>query len=118
MPWQDRTATIGSTDREEPTMETIALVAHLKPEAEPRAAELIAEGPPFDPATLGLERHRVFLSAGEVVFVFEGHQVEWIVDDLVSDPDAWATHEALEAWRPLVEGSPRIARPAYSWDRE
>ena len=25
---------------------------------------------------------------------------------------------ALEAWRPLIEGDPRIARPAYVWTRE
>jgi hypothetical protein len=98
-------------------METIALVARLKPGTEIRADELIRKGPPFDAKSVGLERHQVFLSAGEVVFVFEGHQVEWIVDDLVSDSNAWATHEALEEWRPLVE-PPRIARPAYTWERE
>lgn len=88
----------------------------LKPGTESRAAALIEAGPPFDPTSLGLSRHRVFLSAGEAVFVFEGHQVEWAVDDLVSDPNAWATHEAFEAWRPLVETAPRIARQAYAWE--
>jgi hypothetical protein len=51
------------------------------------------------------------------VFLFEGHQVEWMVDDLVSDPNAWATQEALDAWRPLIEFPPRIAREAYAWER-
>ena len=60
----------------------------------------------------------MFLSAGEVVFVFEGHQVEWIVDDLVSDPYASSIGGALEAWRPLIEAPPRIARPLYAWERE
>jgi hypothetical protein len=90
----------------------------LKPGSESRAAALIQSGPPFDPEGLGLARHRVFLSAGEVVFVFEGHQVEWIVDDLVSDPNAWPMHEAFDAWRPLVEPPPRIARSAFAWERE
>src|SRR5436305_6510370 len=54
--------------------------------AEPRAAELIAQGPPFAPAENGLTRHAVYLSAGEVVFVFEGHEVEWIVDGMIDDP--------------------------------
>ena len=26
--------------------------------------------------------------------------------------------DALEAWRPLVDGHPRIARVEYSWERE
>jgi hypothetical protein len=60
----------------------------------------------------------VYLSAGEVVFVFEGREVEWIVDDLVDDPFRWLLTEALDAWRPLIEGEPMIARPAYTWARK
>ena len=29
-----------------------------------------------------------------------------------------AVASALELWRPLIEGNPRIARPAYEWLRE
>ena len=96
-------------------MEQLAIVARLKPGAEPRAADLIANGPPFDPTESGLDGHTVYLSADEVVFVFEGHEVEWIVDRLVDDPFHWLVGEALERWRPLLEDQPRIARPAYVW---
>jgi hypothetical protein len=48
-------------------MEKLALVARLKEGAEPKAAELLAKGAPFDPAEHGLERHTVYLSAAEVV---------------------------------------------------
>lgn len=99
-------------------MEQLAIVARLKDGAEPRAAELIAKGPPFDPAEGGLERHTVYLSAGEVVFVFEAQEVEWIVDDLVDDPFRWLVADAFADWRPLIEGEPRIARPAYTWRRQ
>ena len=99
-------------------MDQLAIVARLKSGAEARAAELIAEGPPFEPDATGLERHAVYLSAGEVVFVFEGREVEWIVEQLVDDPLQWLAAEALDEWRPLVEGEPRIARPAYAWARE
>ena len=102
----------------ERTIETVAVIARLKPGTEPLADDLLRDGPPFDPESLGLVRHRVFLSAGEIVFVFEGHQVEWIVDDLVSDPYASRIDAALEAWRPLIEAPPRIARPVYAWERE
>jgi hypothetical protein len=99
-------------------MEQLAIVARLKSGAEPRARELIASGPPFDPAESGFDRHAVYLSADEVVFVFEGHQVEWDVDRLVDEPFHWLLTDAIEDWRPLLEGQPRIARSAYSWVRE
>jgi hypothetical protein len=67
-------------------MERVAIVVRLKEGSGPRAAELIAAGPPFDLAATGIAHHSVYLSAGEVVFVFEGHQVEWMVDDLINDP--------------------------------
>jgi hypothetical protein len=99
-------------------MEQLAIVARLKPGAEAQAADLIATGPPFDPTESGLDSHTVYLSADEVVFVFEGHEVEWIVDRLVDDPFHWLVSEALERWRPLLEDQPRIARPTYIWRRE
>jgi hypothetical protein len=78
---------------------------------------LIAKGPPFDPEESGFMRHSVFLSASEVVFVFEAHEVEWLVDALVDNPFQWIVADALDAWRPLVDGSPRIAREQFSWER-
>ena len=96
-------------------MEQLAIVARLKAGAEPRAAQLLAKGPPFDPQESGLGRHTVYLSAGEVVFVFEGREVEWIVEGFVDDPLRPLVADALEEWRPLIEGEPRIARPAYAW---
>ena len=80
----------------------------LKEGAEPRAAELIAHGPPFDPGTTGFDRHTVYLSADEVVFVFEGTEVEWMIDALVDEPFHWPVLSALDEWRPLLEGNPRI----------
>src|SRR4249919_3162106 len=99
-------------------MEQIAIVARLKSGAEPRAAELIAQGAPYDPSGSGLERHAVYLSADEVIFVFEGHEVEWIVDGLVDEPFHWPLLAALDEWRTLLEDNPRIARPMFSWKRE
>lgn len=99
-------------------MEQLAIVARLKDGMEPRAQELIANGAPFDPAGEGLARHTVYISAGEVVFVFEGHEVEWIVDGVITDPYRWTVSKAFDAWRPIIEGEPRIARVAYRWDRD
>jgi hypothetical protein len=99
-------------------MERVAIVARLKEGNGPQAAELIADGPPFDLAESGIVRHSVYLSAGEVVFVFEGHQVEWMVDDLISDPSQFALQSAFDQWRPIVDDSPRIARERFGWEAE
>jgi hypothetical protein len=80
-------------------MERVAIVVPLKEGSGLRAAELIAGGPPFDLVETGILRHSVYLSAGEVVFVFEGHQVEWIVDDLIDDPFQPKLQSALEILR-------------------
>jgi hypothetical protein len=99
-------------------MEQIAVIARLKDGMHARAKALIGNGAPFDPAEEGLMRHTVYLSSHEVVFVFEGHEVEWIVDDVVTEPFRWTVAEAFEAWRPLIDGDPRIARVAYAWERD
>jgi hypothetical protein len=91
----------------------LAVVARLRPGARAKAAELIASGPPFDPEAVGLERHSVYLSGAEVVFVFEGAEVEWIVDGIVDDP---FRSPVFEAWSELLDGSPRAAREAYFWE--
>ena len=97
-------------------MDKVAIIARLKAGAEARAAELLAQGAPFDTDDSGLERHVVYLSAGEVIFVFEGPEVDAIVDALVSEPFHWPLLRAFDAWRSLVDGNPRIARPAFEWE--
>jgi hypothetical protein len=98
-------------------MGRVAIVARLKEGSGPRAAELIAGGPPFDLAETGIVCHSVFLSASEVVFVFEGDEVEWTVDDLIDDPFQPRVQNALEQWRAIVDGPPRIAHERFEWER-
>jgi hypothetical protein len=99
-------------------MKRLAIVARLKKGSESRASELIAAGPPFDLAQTGVVRHSVFLSASEVVFVFEGHEVEWSVDDLLDGPFRPKIVSALDQWRAIVDGPPRIARESFGWERD
>jgi hypothetical protein len=98
-------------------MERVAIVAHLKEGSEPRAAELIAKGPPFTLAETGIVGHSIYLSAREVVFVFEGHQVEWIVDDLIDQRFHPDIQRALDEWRAVIDEPPRIAREKFGWER-
>lgn len=96
-------------------MERVAIVARLKEGSEQRVAELVGAGPPFDLTDTGIVRHSVYLSASEAVFVFEGHEVEWIVDQLIDEPFHYELRWALDQWREIVDGSPRVARERYGW---
>lgn len=99
-------------------MERFAIVAHLREGSGPRAAELLAQGPPFELAETGITRHSVYLSASEVVFVFEGHEIEWIVDRLIDEPFHPQIRRVLDQWRTLVDGPPRLARALFAWERK
>lgn len=96
-------------------MSRFAVVARLKPDMERRARELVEAGPPFDLASLGIERHQVYLSYGEAVFLFEGSGIEWAIDDEVDRPFRSAV---FEAWKPLLDGPPRLAREVFAWERQ
>ena len=98
-------------------MQRLVLIGRLKPGAEEAAAALIAQGPPFDPQAHGFGRHSVFLASSEVVFLFEGDEVEWEIDEIVDEPFGWPVSEALEHWAPLIDGPPHIAREVYFWER-
>ena len=96
-------------------MARVALIARLKPGCEEQAAQLVAAGPPFDPGERGFTGHEVYLSAGEVVFLFEAPEVEWSLDDMLAEPGGMLA-PVLDAWREIVDGPPRIARPRYIWN--
>ncbi len=89
-------------------MEQLAIVVSLKAGVEERARKLIEDGPAFDLRERGFSRHTVYLSANEVVFAFEGEEVAWLA----------GMQEVFERWRPLSEGTPRIARAAFVWAHE
>jgi hypothetical protein len=52
----------------------VAIVVPIRRGTAESARRLVEEGPPFDVERLGLERHHVFVSEREVVFLFEGRQ--------------------------------------------
>jgi hypothetical protein len=99
-------------------MEQLAIVATLRDDAEEEARRLIDLGPPFDLAERGFTRHSVFMSQDEIVFVFEARDVEGILNAMVTDEGAWVLQSTFEAWRPLLEGEPRVAPLVFSWKRE
>jgi hypothetical protein len=96
-------------------MNRLVIVAKLKEGSQEAAEELIRRGPPFEPGELGFDRHSVYVSPHDVVFLFEAPDVEWKVDDIVDDP---VLSTALAPWRALVDGPPRLAHERYHWSRE
>jgi hypothetical protein len=85
----------------------------LKEGAVDRVRELVAHGPPFDPAETALTRHQLLLTPQEAIFVFEAKTEDGLAA-LLGQLDIWA---AAVAWRDLVGGPPRLAEIAYAWER-
>lgn len=100
--------------------ERVAIVLPLRKSRSAEARELVENGPPFDPAVIGLKGHEVFLTEEEAVFVFEGPNVRTMLQRLTRDPTLW---QAGVAWRSCVGGRPRLlteaycptVAPVYSW---
>ena len=96
-------------------MQRVAVIAKLKADSLERARELIEKGPPFDPEEFGFERHSVYLSDEFAVFVFEGDRVNALVRTIGASGTAAA---ALADWEPMLDGLPRLAADAYTWERD
>jgi hypothetical protein len=96
-------------------MQRIAVIAKLRKGAAPDARELLDAGPPFDPDALGFDRHVVYVSEDEVVFIFEGARVGALIRTLSASGEG--TRRAFAAWEPLIDGLPRLAQEAYFWQR-
>jgi hypothetical protein len=89
----------------------LAVVVPINPARHDAVRTLLRRGAPFDPAKLGIERHRVFLTRTEVVFDFEMADAE-ALEQLAGDATVLA---AATEWRELVDGPPRLAELVYSW---
>jgi hypothetical protein len=101
---------------------TLMVVVPLKPGCLSRARELLAKGPPLDPASLGLHSHEVYLNEREVVFVFSGSNVRAQLNKAIGHPALW---RAGIAWQRCFADAPRISsavappnfdtEPGYRW---
>ena len=89
------------------------VVVPLKPGALAGVRELVARGPPFDPARTALTQHQLLLTEQEAIFVFETHSE----DGLATILGQLEILTAAIAWRDLVAGQPRLAAVAYAWER-
>jgi hypothetical protein len=96
-------------------MNRLMIVARLRDGAREKAEALLQNGPPFDPEELRFERHGVYLTQTEVVFLFDAPEVEWIVNEILDDP---TMAPAFARWQDLLDGPPRLAHERFYWSRE
>jgi hypothetical protein len=94
-------------------VERLVVTLKLRKGTQERAAKLIAAGPPFDPADLGLARHAVYLGDDLVIFAFEGEDVQERVRVLINDPVRSAS---FVQWAPLLAGRPALAHEVFHWE--
>ena len=95
-------------------MSRLVLVVPLREGTAERVRGLLAEGPPFELATTHLERHEVYLTEREAVFVFEAPGETPPLELRAGNP---ALRTAAAAWRECMAGRPRKAETAFSWLR-
>lgn len=95
-------------------MSRLVLVVPLREGAAARARELLAEGPPFELETTELERHEVYLTDREAVFLFEAAGDQPPLRIQAGSP---TLRTAAAAWRECMAGRPRKAETAFSWAR-
>ncbi|MBI4898287.1 MAG: hypothetical protein HY827_07950 [Actinobacteria bacterium] len=93
-------------------MQSLIVVARLRPGVEAEVRELIAQGPPLDLQSSGLTRNTIYLSENEVVFLFEGPDAERVMHEFLNDPVASAR---LASWGHLIDGTPFMARREFDW---
>jgi hypothetical protein len=97
-------------------VDRFVLVARLKPGGRQRAEELLVEhaalgGEELEPA---VDRHAIFLSETEVVFLFEGEGSREWVRAVMNDP---VQSTLVSHWLPLFDGPLHRAEEAYFWER-
>lgn len=97
-------------------MDRFVLTARLKPDGRRRAEALLAEHSALGIGELetALDRHAIFLSETEVIFLFEGKGAPEAVRALFNDP---VRSTLIGHWLPLFDGPLHRAPEAYFWER-
>ena len=87
-----------------------AIVVPIVEGAEAAVEELLDAGPPFDPAAAGLDRHEVFVTSDEVIFVFESRDGIEAVEAMLAEPRHGAGRRGVGAahGRPAAPGTARL----------
>ena len=100
-----------------PAVDRFVLVAPLKPDSRRRAEALLAEHSALGVGELetAFDRHAIYLSETEVIFLFEGRGAHEAVRALFNDP---VRSTLIGHWLPLFDGPLHQAPEAYLWERQ
>ena len=98
-------------------MNRFVLVARLTPDGRRQAQALLAEHSALGMEELEtyLDRHTIFLTETEVIFLFEGKGAPEAVRALFNDP---VRSTPISRWLPLFDGPLHQALEAYFWERQ
>jgi hypothetical protein len=91
----------------------VAVMAQIRPGMRDELQRLLANGPPFDLAAEGFERHEVFLGDTDIIFIFTG-------PGALTQIERMAGSRALYAQVLKMNGflsAPRILNQTYEWER-
>jgi hypothetical protein len=98
-------------------MERYIIAARLKPGKTTEAEQMLATGPPFDPADVGLSSHAAYLTSDDVYLLFEGETARTTALQLAREHFV-----DVSRWQGVVNGLPsRVAevphgaRCVYRW---
>jgi hypothetical protein len=95
-------------------MDRVVVLARLRPDARERALELLAQRASPDVGG-AFDREAIFMSEGEIIFLFEGPEADKSVRAILNDP---VRSSEIGHWLPLFDGPLHRAPEAYSWERK
>jgi hypothetical protein len=95
-----------------PQAKKLSIVVPIEPGKRSVVREYVAEGPPFDFAKAGIERHEVFLTDNEVILVFETRDSIKSLERIFSEPEFW---DVTRAWEHVIRERPRVAEIMFDW---
>jgi hypothetical protein len=97
------------------TLRRVIVRVPVDPEHVERVRALVRRGPPYDLNEVpGLERHEVYVTDRDALFLFEGTDPGLAVERVMRDARVWS---ALEDWDDHVTGRPSVVEPDYTWSR-
>jgi hypothetical protein len=101
-------------------MERYVIAAQLKAGKAAEAERALADGPPFDPAQVGLSGHAAYLTDERVYLLFQGETARSTALQLAREHLV-----EVSRWQGIVKGLPKTvttvpaeARCIYQWARE
>jgi hypothetical protein len=110
----DTLASLHATDahRTDRAHRSLAVVVPLAEGKRDVVREFLEEGPPFEPAEIGLESHKVFLNEHEAIFVFETEEGVKAFERVLAEPELW---DLISSWEHCLADEPRLATAVYEW---